>query len=320
MSPGSVFLWRNTTSHRTKGQLRPIRPSGSESANVGRRHKKACLALERSVEDIKLHFLGTAAAEGFPGLFCRCQTCSDARKRGGKDIRTRSSVLIDDVLKIDWPPDTYLHVLREQLDLAAVRDLLVTHTHHDHLVPGELIMRKPVFAQGVDHPLNIYGNELVVRACKPLLGDDDERFTHRLLRPFKTADIGSAVVTPLLADHNPDESCFIYHIKRNGKTLLHGHDSGWFPDETWQWLRENPIDFAVLECTSGPLPGMHNHLNIEGVTKIQQAFLDQGILKTASAMAVTHFSHNSGMLHDDFVQAFEPLGITTAYDGLVLQI
>src|SRR5699024_2353371 len=80
---------------------------------------------------MKIHFLGTAAAEGWPGLFCRCKYCDKARELGGKNIRTRSSVIIDDTLKVDFPPDTYHHILRDNIDLATVKHLLITHSHSD---------------------------------------------------------------------------------------------------------------------------------------------------------------------------------------------
>ena len=45
---------------------------------------------------MKFHFLGTAAAEGIPALFCECAVCKEAREKGGRFIRTRSQALIDD--------------------------------------------------------------------------------------------------------------------------------------------------------------------------------------------------------------------------------
>ncbi|HPC76977.1 MAG TPA: carbon-phosphorus lyase, partial [bacterium] len=44
---------------------------------------------------MEIMFLGTAAAEGWPGVFCSCDYCKKARELGGKNIRTRSSVLIE---------------------------------------------------------------------------------------------------------------------------------------------------------------------------------------------------------------------------------
>jgi len=34
---------------------------------------------------MKVKILGTAAAEGWPALFCRCPACQRARKLGGKN-------------------------------------------------------------------------------------------------------------------------------------------------------------------------------------------------------------------------------------------
>ena len=58
---------------------------------------------------MKIKFYGTAAAEGFPGMFCSCETCEKARKAGGKNIRTRSQTVINNELMIDFSADTYLH-------------------------------------------------------------------------------------------------------------------------------------------------------------------------------------------------------------------
>ena len=65
---------------------------------------------------MKLTYLGTAAAEGFPALFCHCPHCNEARNLGGKSIRTRSQALINDDLLIDLPADTYHHMLKNGIE------------------------------------------------------------------------------------------------------------------------------------------------------------------------------------------------------------
>ena len=70
---------------------------------------------------MKVQYLGTAAAEGWPGMFCHCKNCEEARRRGGRDIRTRCQTLIDDVLFLDFPPDTYYHALQFGIDASAVK-------------------------------------------------------------------------------------------------------------------------------------------------------------------------------------------------------
>lgn len=64
---------------------------------------------------MKLKYLGTAAAEGWPALFCHCEACKKARKLGGKNIRTRSQAIADNRLLIDFCADTYMHVLQQGL-------------------------------------------------------------------------------------------------------------------------------------------------------------------------------------------------------------
>ena len=61
---------------------------------------------------MKLKYLGTAAAEGMPALFCSCENCEKARRLGGKNIRSRSQTMVNDDLIIDYPPDAYAHSVR----------------------------------------------------------------------------------------------------------------------------------------------------------------------------------------------------------------
>ena len=60
---------------------------------------------------MKIQYLGTAAAEGWPSVFCDCEACRKALQLAGKNIRTRSQVVIDDTLLVDMPPDAYFHSL-----------------------------------------------------------------------------------------------------------------------------------------------------------------------------------------------------------------
>ena len=50
---------------------------------------------------MKLQYLGTAAAECWPAIFCECPACLEAARRGGKNIRHRSGAIVDDRVLID---------------------------------------------------------------------------------------------------------------------------------------------------------------------------------------------------------------------------
>ena len=66
-------------------------------------------------------FLGTAAATARPLVFCRCQACRRAWTQGGKDLRRRSSVLIDDDLLIDLGPDLMSAAFSCGADVSRIR-------------------------------------------------------------------------------------------------------------------------------------------------------------------------------------------------------
>ena len=96
---------------------------------------------------MRIRYLGTAAAEGFPAVFCNCAACKMARELG--ELRTRSQALIDETLLVDLPPETYYHTVRFGIDLSAVSHLLVTHSHTDHFYAQELVNRGYKFAYGM---------------------------------------------------------------------------------------------------------------------------------------------------------------------------
>ena len=58
--------------------------------------------------------------------------------------------------------------------------------------------------------------------------------------------MGSYHVVPLLADHAKGEQCLIYIISKGNKTILYDHDSGWFPEESWEVLKNFKLNLAIL--------------------------------------------------------------------------
>ncbi|MCJ7842734.1 MBL fold metallo-hydrolase [Lederbergia sp. NSJ-179] len=270
---------------------------------------------------MKIHFLGTAAAEGWPGMFCRCEFCQKAKELGGKNIRTRSSAIIDNILKIDFPPDTYHHVLRDKIDLAAIEYLFITHTHSDHFLPTDIQNRSPVMAHGVDRPLHIYGHDLVIQGCKASINYRQELYELHHIQPFRCVQVDERTkVTPLIADHDKHETCLLYFIEKDDKAILYGHDTGWFPFETWEWLEGKSFDLAILDCTGGPLPGRRNHMNNEAVIEMNDIFRQKAMLREGGIVIATHFSHNGGMLHEELERFFSRYDILVAYDGMVYHV
>ena len=100
-----------------------------------------------------LTFLGTGTSMGVPTLGCMCAVCTDARRPGSLNRRTRPSVLLAyngrNVL-IDTGPDFHAQATRENLN--RVDAVLYTHGHADHVL-GMDDLRPLSFGKGADLPL-----------------------------------------------------------------------------------------------------------------------------------------------------------------------
>lgn len=279
---------------------------------------------------MKLTYLGTAAAEGWPAVFCNCDCCRQARELGGKNIRTRSQAIVNHDLLLDLPCDTYAHALNHGIDLSAAKWLLVTHSHTDHFYPAELVLRGSCYAHNMTSPdLDIYCNEAVrdyfFRAAGHEL--DDAVACHlrfHIAKPFTPFAIGSYRITPLPARHMSTEQALIYLIEEENASLLYAHDTGRFLPEVYDFLarRNAPLTAVSLDCTSGKLENgeLDGHMGLPDATAVKQRLLEGGIANEATQFYVNHFSHNGGLLHDELCRRAGAVGMCPSYDGMQVQI
>lgn len=111
----------------------------------------ACWCIPRAKgQQMKLKFLGAGASEGIPAIFCHCALCERARRTGR--LFTRSQLLVDDVLLIDFPPDSYYRSIAMGVELADIRNILVTHSHSDHFYADDFFMRGLASSHGLKVP------------------------------------------------------------------------------------------------------------------------------------------------------------------------
>lgn len=281
---------------------------------------------------MKLRYLGTAAAEGFPGLFCRCPTCTRARAMGGKNIRGRSGAVLDDTLLIDFPPDINLHALNGRVDLGRIADIVVTHSHSDHFCPVELTFAGPEY-YAYDRPagqvINLYGNGNVGRGWQHAMMDefrapkDFVRYTR--LRAYQPAEIQGFTITPLPALHalaDPSEDPFFYMLQKQGKSVLYANDTGIFYDEVFDFLKSSKVvfDLVSFDCTFGPISEGGNHMGMPDNAVVRDRLRGQGNANDDTRYVVTHFSHNCKATHDQLEAAAAQYGFIVAYDGMEMHI
>ncbi|MDD6483716.1 MAG: MBL fold metallo-hydrolase [Clostridiales bacterium] len=276
---------------------------------------------------MKIKYLGTAAAEGIPGVFCNCDVCMEARKRGGKNIRTRSQAIIDDKLLIDFPADTYMHCVLNGIDLTKVEHCLITHTHTDHLYVEDIEMRfAPYSNLGKDKPFKLYGlgggmlkingyinsktfdNTGIVEVCP--------------LDLYKPVQIDEYTVTAMEAIHDVHSYPAIYLIRNHeNKTLLYGHDTHYFDEGVWKYIAENKVklDFVSMDCTSANVEEMTyiGHMNLNDNIKVMNRLKEMGAADEHTVFCSNHFSHNGkDVLFEEFSVEAAKSGIITSYDGL----
>ncbi len=278
---------------------------------------------------MQLKFLGTAAAEGWPAIFCQCEACKTARQRGGRNIRTRSQSIVDRRLLIDMPADTYMHVLQNNLDFSKVEHVLVTHSHPDHLYPEEFLLRRTDFVHLMDSvpKLYIYGNQAVTEQLKKAMAACDapdstlagvlEPVEVALFTPFRA---GEYTVTALACDHMAGlETAHIYLIEKDGKTLLYAHDTGELLEATWEYLAGRHVDAVSFDCTFVAKDCKRGHMGLPNAVFMKERMLEQGIADRKTCFAVNHFSHNGGMCYEEFAPLAEKHGFTVSYDGLEIE-
>ncbi len=271
-----------------------------------------------------IRYLGTGAAEGFPGVFCQCPACEEARAQGGRNIRRRSSMLIDDCLLVDLPPDLLSQSFEWKIDMGSIAYLLVTHTHADHFYVSELSnLRTPYTLKSARERLAIYGSSTVWARMEQVIGKDELKrlepvLTFEELKVFEAHDIGPFSVTPLQARHC--EGAYLYLIEREGRVLLYGNDTGFFPEETWDFLAGKQVDMVSMDCTNPIHSDTPNHMTLEDNVTVKRRMFQQKSATARTRYLATHFSHNSGFLHRPMEERLRLYGIGVAYDGLEVEI
>ena len=273
---------------------------------------------------MRIKILGTAAAEGWPALFCNCQACVEALKLKGKNIRTRSSIQIDEILKIDFPPDSLYHALRYQLTFADLSFLLITHAHFDHLATEQLSYLIPPFAlQDQTKTLKVFGTAEVIERIKTLKNWDESLRPSLLniLKPFQSLRLDPYVIETVEAVHGTEGQSLNYLISRDQKRFLYASDTGFYKEKTWNYLRGKYVDLVIAECTGGPQNLTYgSHMGFPNIQKFRTKAESIGLTNDDTIWVITHFSHTGGMLHEDLRELTAPFGYEVAWDGMEIQL
>lgn len=273
---------------------------------------------------MNLQYFGTAAAEAVPAPFCECPVCQAARQKGGRNVRTRSQALVEGRLLLDFPPDTYLHVLNYGLRLWEVDSVLITHCHSDHIYPGNLWCLTDCAAhRKVERPFHLYGSaptlELIRRQCEDIAAIEKRGALElHLVTVFQPFTVEGFRVTPLRADHGAPDS-FVYMLEKEGKAMLYAHDTGLLPQESMDYLEKVDVHFDLVsyDCTNGLLTtNNRGHMGLDGDTQLREALAGMGRVTSKTLHVVNHFSHNGQAGYDELVPLAGEKSFQVSYDGM----
>ncbi|MBP3634319.1 MAG: hypothetical protein J6J43_07075 [Oscillospiraceae bacterium] len=277
---------------------------------------------------MKLTYLGTAAAEGIPGLFCQCKNCIRARELGGRNIRTRSQALVDDCLLIDFPPDTFLHTLYHGLDITKIKSCIVTHAHSDHLYAPDLEMRKVGFAILPKNAptFTVYaarrGYEMICESLKESRVQP-ERVQAEEVIPGEVFEVEGFRVLPLPAKHAPKTTPVVFVVEKDGKRFGYFHDTSILPEESWVMLEtlDGPMQLVSLDCTEGTMvEDSLGHMNLSQCIRTKERLLAIGAANEQTVFVLNHFSHNGeNTLYDELLPYAEAAGFVVSYDGMTIK-
>ena len=283
---------------------------------------------------MKIQFLGTSAAHSFPLAFCRCTSCTECRKHGGKSLRKRASLLINNELLIDLGPDFITSCFEYGIDSSKVWLLLQTHYHSDHFSAGQFYTRFKGYAGEDFLPMKVVASQKTLDGMSRKLthegynGDNQESWGDSLfvkplpIEAMKSIKVEGYEVTGFDSRHCARTDAFVFLIKKKGRAIFYGTDLLEFSEEIYNFLIRNKIqlDLLILDQTYGHGIKGKGHLNADDVCAIVKKLRKHNILSVKSKVFATHLSHEGHHYHEKQNDIAKANGYEIAYDGLTLHL
>jgi len=284
---------------------------------------------------MELIFLGTGAAEGVPAAYCRCPACEGVRRRGGIEVKTRSSLRVGEHHQIDIAPDNYTQTIRAGTDMYDVEHLLVTHSHEDHFDLNAL--KDKIMSQKTNgKPMTVYMSGPAKRYVEDQLrgmnlGADEmkwvgEHYVIRALEHFKEYEVGDLSVQTVRGNHTAHgegELSINYLVKLpNGRSMLYAADTGFYTEESWEYLKGKRVDLLVHECTFAGRTDRPEfptgHHDLASFRKSLDRMAKIGFIDERTPVYATHFNPHQGLDHHQIQERLGrmPYRAQAAFDGL----
>ncbi len=260
---------------------------------------------------VKITFLGTGSAGGCPRRGHTDELCVDARKRGSRSLRRRSSALLKTkgaTLLIDAGPDVLT-----QLALVRVRKLdavFLTHEHAD-ATGGLHALNAWLRARGLTIPLHAFP-----RTVKRVHRRDFKNLIPRPITSLMEVMVHDANVASFAVRHGIKHDIPTAGFKIGG--LVYASDMDGAP-WTSMWVMRN-ARVLVLDAALWSIKSLRGHLTVTEAIALAQKLKPKKLILTQ--LGHTFPPHREA---ERMVQAYAklknvPFPVHLAYDGLVVRI
>lgn len=282
---------------------------------------------------LKIKVLGTAAATSMPLGFCNCDICKRARQNAGKDIRKRSSIIINDDMLIDLGPDSINACNMYGIDTSKIKYLVQTHSHADHFDGGHFVTRWSEYATKNLNYLDIYCSngtaidmnhwikenepslDLFKEECKK-----DLKYELHIMKHGDIAKFNDYEIVAIDSKHDERVESLIYIISYKGKNLLYGTDLLEITEDAWKIIENYKLNIIFLDQTYGEGCNNGGHLDEREIKKIIEYMDEHGITNQKSEIYATHISHEGNNTHEIMEEKAKLSGYCIAYDGMEITI
>ena len=290
-------------------------------------------------------FLGTGAAQGFPPVFGRSNFYTQIRESCRQEIRSRTGFRLGNTHQIDISPDITWQLARHELDLYDLEHLMITHTHGDHFAPLEvfdaMIMTAETPETVNDRPVKLYLSRAAASWLKDSYLPSQKNFlTRRILEKledhidvvalqyYQQYQAGMLRFETVKGFHKAlgeDEFSINYLLSNGQRNLLFACDTGFYSDDTWEYLKGKTADIVVMDATFGTMPDRggvgDTHLNFETFHAQLEKMASIGFIDNDTEIYATHISCANGKSYEELQAVLDGYGWGTvlARDGMVIQ-
>lgn len=282
---------------------------------------------------LQITFLGTGPAAAIPRLGHHDQTCRDARHRGSKTRRLRSSLLVSfestDIL-IDAGPDFLKQAKKIRGGLDAV---FLTHEHLD-AVGGLHDLRAWAATENLSLPL------YCLRETWKKIADDFSPLKPKFVKVGRPIKIGSLTITPFRVRHGikhnvPTLGFYItalpqIPLSRNvaattfrdqmlsNKSFIYASDMDGVPTISRKFFSQASL--VIIDSAMWFGKKFNGHLNPEQAIKFLRPFKPQKVILTQIGHSWPPYKEATKRLGDFCKKNKTPFPVSVAYDNLRLNI